>query len=265
MPSPTHGRACRLVLSALTTASVIALKASAADRAKSTCPRGVVLTPDNGSRRAERRARWHARKAVAGDVDEAWEYRGRLSDAQALVAAGRDDEALAVYDEVSESLAGMEDAYLRYVGSFALRAKARRLGELGRFDEELATVSHLQIRYGEAEEADVRLNVAIALTRRAHSLLRRRRYLRALRTADDALALCGASDDPGLRAEAAVAYVYRGKALFKLLRFREATRNSEALFKFMGPNPDPEVLEAVRTVAPDKVLGLWRVFHWGET
>ena len=73
------------------------------------------------------------------------------------------------------------------------------------------------------------------------------------------------SDDPSLRAAAAVAYVYRGKALAKLMRFRGAVRNSEALFEFMGPHPEAEVLDAVRAVAPDTVLAMWRVFHWGET
>ena len=54
-------------------------------------------------------------KQVADDVEESWEsYRERLSHARELADGGLDDEALAVYDEVSETLAGSDDPNVRY-------------------------------------------------------------------------------------------------------------------------------------------------------
>jgi tetratricopeptide (TPR) repeat protein len=200
--------------------------------------------------------------AADGDND-AGEYDDLLDEAKELLDAGEHDDALRLYDEVSEQLAAATDSDLRTLAVFALYEKAFALKDLGRFDELLSTTALTLARYEDAPERDIQFYVAVALVLQAERLIKRHRYHRALRALDDALARSLELTDSKFRWIGACALAWKSKALAQSLRFRAMAKNNELLNEYLGPDPDPAVLDGVlHVIGTRRKMFLYQLRLW---
>jgi tetratricopeptide (TPR) repeat protein len=101
--------------------------------------------------------------AAAADASQAQQALNTLNRGALFGQLGRNDEAVAAYDEVIARFKDAGEPRLREQVAMALVNKGARLGQLGRNDEAVATYDEVIGRFTDAVEPGLREQVAKAL------------------------------------------------------------------------------------------------------
>jgi tetratricopeptide (TPR) repeat protein len=115
-----------------------------------------------------------------------------------LGALGRNEDAIAVYDELLARFGSASELPLREQVAKGLRNKGFRLGALGRSEDEIAVYDDLLARFGNASEMPLREQVANGLFNKGFRLGALGRSEDAMAVYDDLLVRFGSSDEPAL-------------------------------------------------------------------
>ncbi|MDA1312468.1 MAG: tetratricopeptide repeat protein [Acidobacteria bacterium] len=162
----------------------------------------------------------------------------------ALEELGRNEEAIAVYDEVVERFGKAEEPALREQAARALFKKGFRLGEFGRHEEEIAVYDEVVERFVDAEEVALREPAAKALFNKGVALGQLGRHEEAIAVYDEVVARFVDAEEAALREQAAMALFCKG------LTLAELQRNEEELAAYeqsLSVDRNPLALEGVES------------------
>ncbi len=140
-----------------------------------------------------------------------------LAKSSALMALGRGDEALEIYEEIGDRFADATDPVMREQVAVTLANKIAWLFQDGRLEEAEAAQEDLAARFGES----------------------------ALAAFDAIVARYGADADPGLRSQAAVVMLNKAALLTQLGRHQEALAVTEQLIDRFEEEEDEAIERAV--------------------
>ncbi len=135
-----------------------------------------------------------------------------------LAQLGRSEEAIAVYDDVIALFGEETELVLREQVASALVNKGAAFGKLSRDDDRIAVYDDVVARFGAAGELALRERVAIALVNKGITLGRLGRAEEEVFVYDDVIARFGAARELALREQVASALVNKGATLDELGR-----------------------------------------------
>ena len=194
--------------------------------------------------------KWHEMLTVAQqmqllhEADEDFSF-ARFQEAYALGQLNRNEEAIAVYDDVVARFGAAPEAALREHVARALVHKGITLGQLGRSEEEIAVYDNVVARFGAAPEAALREHVARALVSKGITLGQMGLSEEEIAVYDDVVARFGAAPEAALREEVARALVNKGITLGQMGLSEEAIAVFDDVVARFDAAPDVALREQV--------------------
>jgi tetratricopeptide (TPR) repeat protein len=158
---------------------------------------------------------------------------------------GRNEEAIAVYEDVVARFGTASEPALREPVAKALVNKGVRLGQLSRGEEGIVVYEDVVARFGAAPEPALREPVAKALVNKGVTLGQLRRREEEIAVYEDVVARFGAAPEPALREEVATALVNKGITLGELGRRKEELAVYEDVVARFGAAPEPALREQI--------------------
>ncbi|MDP2578112.1 MAG: tetratricopeptide repeat protein [Gemmatimonadota bacterium] len=161
--------------------------------------------------------------ALAGPESEVGSVQTKVENAlfnKAVVLGhqGRNEEAIAVYDDVIHRSSSSAEPRPKEHAARALFNKGARLAGLDRPAQALAAYDELIERFVQSTESKVMQAVAKGMVNRGIALARLARFEEAITAFDDVLILWGSSPEPFFRERAALALLNKATALLKINR-----------------------------------------------
>lgn len=151
--------------------------------------------------------------AARRDQDEVIAAVAAVNMGAALSILGRDQEALAVYEEFVERFGQTDQPTLREGLARVLYERALALGKIGRVEEELAAYDEMDDLLGGSEEMAVLIPLANGLVNKVGLLVDRGRLDEAIALGDEVIARFGHSEESLLREQVTKALVNRANVL----------------------------------------------------
>ncbi|MBV6506564.1 MAG: hypothetical protein ILNGONEN_02143 [Syntrophorhabdaceae bacterium] len=157
----------------------------------------------------------------------------------------RNEEEIAVYDEVVKRFGDASEAAVRKQVARALVNKGITLGELKRNEEEIAVYDEVVKRFGDASEAELREQVAEALVNKGITLGTLNRSEDEIAVYDEVVKRFGGASEEELREQVAKALVNTGVTLVKLNRHEEVIAVCDEVVKRFENASEAAVRELV--------------------
>ncbi|CAE6703844.1 tetratricopeptide repeat protein [Candidatus Nitrotoga fabula] len=152
----------------------------------------------------------------------------------ALAQMGRNEEAIAAYDEVVHRFGEATEEPLREQVATALMNKGKTLGKMGRDEEAIAVYDKVVRHFGEATEAPLREQVATALVNKGGTLDQMEWNNEAIAAYDEVVRRFGEATEAPLREQVATALMNKGKTLGKMGRDEEAIAVYDEVARLFG-------------------------------
>ncbi len=168
----------------------------------------------------------------------------------------RNEEAIAVYDDVIARFGSATEPALRKWVAMALFNKGYSLGALKRSEEDIAVYDDVIIRFGSATEPVLSEAVAKALVNKGYRLGALNRNEEGIPVYDDVVARFGSATEPALREQVAMALVNKGVTLGELNRNEEAIAVYDDVIARFGSATEPVLSEAVAKALVNKGVRL---------
>jgi tetratricopeptide (TPR) repeat protein len=184
--------------------------------------------------------------------------RALVAKAYVLAQLKRDDEAIAVYQDLDARFGGGGESWgVTAPVARGLVDLAAALGRLDRQDERLETYDMLIARYGASEDTGTREQVANALFAKGRELVnlgRRDEALAAYDELDERFSDAGEPEE--LAKWFAAGRLGRGRALNDAGRYEEAIQTYDALAAQYAESPDPKVRQWVAQALFNKAVSV---------
>ncbi|MDD4929207.1 MAG: tetratricopeptide repeat protein [Gallionella sp.] len=194
-----------------------------------------------------------AAEAATESVDQA---KALLSKGITLGQMQRNEEEIAVYDEVLRRYGEATETALRERVAKALLNKGFTLGQMQRNEEEIAVYDEVLRRYGEAAETALREPVAKALLNKGVTLGQMQRNKEAIAVYDEVLRRYGEAAETALRELVANALVNKGITLGQMQRNEEAIAACNEVVRRYGEAAETALREQVVNALVNKGAAL---------
>jgi tetratricopeptide (TPR) repeat protein len=175
----------------------------------------------------------------------------RLSDAKALISKavefstlGRNEDEIAVYDDLIAQFGSASELPLREQVAVALDKKGHTLGALGCSEEAIAAYDDLIARFGNASDLPLLEHVASARSNKGDALSKLDRNEEAIAVYDDLIARFGSASALALREQVAKA-LYSKASTLGVNRSKEAIAVYDDLIARFGSASELPLLERV--------------------
>ncbi len=150
----------------------------------------------------------------------------------------RNEEAIAVYEDVVRRFGDVQESALREQVANALGNKGFRLGALNRNEEAIATYDDLVRRFADAQEPALRASVAKALRNKGYSLGKLNRNEEAIASYEDLVRRFADAQEPAIREQVSTALLNKGIRLGALNRNEEAIAAYDDLVRRFAEAPE---------------------------
>ena len=181
-----------------------------------------------------------------------------VGQAQALVKAGRLEDAVAAWDCVLEHFEASDSRVFRLDVAAALLGKGTTLTILKRFDEALAIWNDVARRFEESQDEKLKLVFAMALVGKGTTLLTLNRLDEALAVNEEVLSHFGANDAFLAPQLLAIAMSSKAAALTRSNRLEEAVIAWNDVDERFGETDEPQIVELVAVAIIGKAIALIR-------
>jgi len=176
--------------------------------------------------------------------------KSRIFKGMTLGILGRNEEALAAYDEVLEEFGERDEFVLKDGVAVALSGKATRLRLLGKAEDAIGNLDEIVKRFLRSTEPGLQGRAAQAFLDKANIRLSLKGELDAIGVYDELVELYGGSTSPKLRAYAARALNRKGGLLESLNRTEDSLKAYDDVVERFADGAEPplreQVVEALR-------------------
>ncbi len=179
-----------------------------------------------------------------------------LNKGVALSKLGKNEDAIATYNEVAHRYGNRLEAPLREVVARALLNKGIKFGETEMHDEAIAAYDEVVKRYGDVSEADLRGVVAMALVNMGASLSKLGKNEDAIAAYNDVVNRYGNAPEADLREVVANALLNMGVALGEQGKIDEAITVYSEVVQRYGNAPEAVLRECVAMALVNKGIRL---------
>ena len=166
-------------------------------------------------------------------------------EAQALDDAGRQDDAIAIYEQVERRIGIADDTGVKIQAAIALCNKALLFSRIGRYEETISACDQVVARFAVFKEPIMYALSAIALDTKGMALVKAGNPAEAVKAYDQALVLLATSPIPGLEVLVSDVTQRKGLALVQNQNPREAIAAFGEVVRRFRKNED----RAVNTTA----------------
>ncbi len=208
----------------------------------------------------EMRIRLCEQAQASGGKDPDWllrEAKARHGQGYCLAIMGRQEEAIAAYDEVLRRFGDSSESALKEPVAKALVNKGAVLGDSGKQEEAIAAYDEVLRRFGDSSESALKESVSRALFNKGVALGKGGKQEEAIAAYDEVLRRFGDSSESALKETVARALVNKGGGLVRRGKQEEAIAAYDEVLRRFGDSSESALKEPVAKALVNKgaVLG----------